>query len=141
MWVYKGEEITSIEQVPEGAYGFVYHIVTDEGREYIGRKNLFTKRKRKFGKKEIAAMTDKRLKTYEYVNKESNWLTYTSSNIELNEDIKNGTEITKYIVDFAFEKKQLSYLEEKSLWCNGVLEHGDKYYNSNISGRYFKGKL
>lgn len=138
MWIYEGNEITSIDQMPEGVIGFVYHIVTSEGREYIGKKNLYTKRKRKFGKKEIAALTDKRLKHWEYVKKESDWKTYNSSNKELKEDIKNGTEVTKYIITYAFEKKELSYLEEKSLWCNGVLEHGDKYYNSNIAGRYYK---
>lgn len=137
-WIYQGEEVNSLEKIPEGAIGFVYHIVTSEGREYIGKKNLYTKRKRKFGKKEIAKLTDKRLKHWEYVVKESDWKTYNSSNKQLKEDIKNGIEITKYIVAYAFEKKELSYLEEKNLWCNGVLEHGDKYYNDNISGRYFK---
>jgi hypothetical protein len=138
MWIYNGEEITSIDQMPEGAIGFVYNIVTNEGREYIGKKNLYSKRKRKFGKKEIAKITDKRKKHWEYVTKESDWKTYNSSNKELKEDIKNGVEVTKYILQFAFEKKELSYLEEKHLWCCGVLEHGDKYYNSNIAGRYYK---
>lgn len=140
-WIYQktGETIDDISQVPEGAIGFVYHIVTSEGREYIGKKNLYSKRKRKFGKKEIAKLTDKRLKHWEYVTKESNWKSYTSSNKELNEDIKEkGIGITKYIIAFAFEKTELTYLEEKSLWCNGVLEHGDKYYNSNIAGKYYK---
>ena len=140
-WIYNGEEITNKEQMPEGAIGFVYHIVAHNGREYIGKKNLYTRRKRKFGKKEIAALADKRLKHWEYVNKESDWKTYNSSNRELKEDIQNGVGVTKYITAFAFKKTELTYLEEKSLWCNGVLEHGDKYYNSNIAGRYFKEKL
>lgn len=139
-WIYEGEEITDINQLPEGAIGFVYNIVTSEGREYIGKKNLYSKRKRKFGKKEIASLTDKRLKHWEYVTKESDWKKYISSNDELKKDIKDGVQATRYILCFAFEKKELSYLEEKHLWCTGVLEHGDKFYNSNIAGRYYKNK-
>ncbi len=70
-WVYEGEEVNSIEDVPKGATGFIYLISNVEGKCYIGKKSLYstvtrpplkgTRRKRK-------------------VTKESNWLTYKSSN-------------------------------------------------------------
>lgn len=137
-WIdYKTKkEIKSVEDMPKDSIGFVYLIETDKG-SYIGKKQLYTKRKRKFGKKEIAKIKDKRLKHWEYVIKESNWKVYNSSNKELKELLKNGLKCNKYILDYAKTKKELSYKEEKQLYINEVLEK-EEYFNSNISGRYFK---
>ena len=51
MWFYHKldnipdyETITSIEQVPEGAIGFIYLIEYVDGCKYIGKKNLYSKR-------------------------------------------------------------------------------------------------
>lgn len=138
-WQYQGEIIDSIDKIPEGAIGIIYNIlIHDTGQEYIGKKQLFSKRKRRFGKKEIAKITDKRKKHWEYVIKESDWKTYNSSNDKVKELITNGAQVTKYILQFAYSKKELSYLEEKHLMCNSVLEHGDKFLNDNVSGRYFR---
>ena len=142
-WI--GNNFTKIDsiddpRIPKGAIGFIYKIETYDGKAYIGKKNFYTKRKRKFGKKEIAALTDKRKKHWEYVIKESDWLTYIGSNKVLQKDIAKGVKYEKYILDFAFSKKQLSYLEEKELYVNEVLE-SDKWYNDNISGRYFRKDL
>lgn len=138
-WIYNvNNRVSTVDSphIPEGAVGFIYMIKTYSGKAYIGKKNLFTKRKRKFGKKEAALITDKRKKLWEYVIKPSDWLTYIGSNKELQKDIAKGVKYEKYILDFAFSKKQLSYLEEKQLYVNEVLE-SDKWYNDNISGRYF----
>jgi hypothetical protein len=129
-------EITDVADMPEGVFGFVYLIVTYEGKKYIGRKQVSSKRKRRFGKREIAKLKDKRKKTWEWVIKESDWKDYVSSNDKLKEDIANGTKYEKYIIEYAFSKKELSYLEEKHLFSKGVLE-SDTWYNSNIAGRYF----
>ena len=52
------------DMIPEGAVGFVYimNYLADDGQmySYIGKKNFFSKRKKKFGKKKLAAMTDSR---------------------------------------------------------------------------------
>lgn len=142
-WIYQGVEITSYEQFPKGAIGFIYHIVASNPlgkREYIGRKQALSYRKKKFGKKKIAAMKDKRLKTYEIVIKENDWKTYTGSNKELNEFIKNGGKITKYITRFCTTKSQLTYYENKELYCQGVLEN-DHFYNENIGGKVYRKSL
>jgi hypothetical protein len=138
-WMYNGEEITDVSHMPEGVYGFVYQITTDSGKKYIGRKVLFSKTKRRFGKRESARVNaeDKRKKLWEYVIKETNWKTYTGSNKELNEDIKNGITFDKEILHFAYHKKQLNYLETKELFVQEVLELPNEYYNSNISGKFF----
>lgn len=138
-WIDKksNQEVNSIEDMPESAIGFIYLIELVDGRKYIGKKSLYSKRKRKFGKKEIAKITDKRKKHWEYVIKESNWKEYCSSNKELKELIKQGIKYHKYILDYAYTKKELSYKEEKQLFINEVLE-SKIWFNSNISGRYFK---
>jgi len=128
--------INSIEEIPKDSIGFIYLIVTYTGRKYIGKKNFYTKRKRKFGKKESALITDKRKKLWEHVIKESDWKTYVGSNKELQKDIAKGIKYDKYIIDYAKSKKQLSYKEEKQLYVNEVLENSE-WYNDNISGRYF----
>lgn len=126
--------INSIADMPKGAIGFVYLITNKEKYEmYIGKKSLYSTIKRKFGKKESASVTDKRKKLYEMVTKESNWKTYQSSNKE----VQGWKEPSKQILEFAYSKKELSYLEEKYLFKNDVLE--DKTYkNDNIGGKYFK---
>lgn len=137
-WIDKktDRKIESILDIPKGAIGFIYHIVTEEGKQYIGKKNFFTKRKRKFGKKEAALITDKRKKLWEHVIKESNWQVYVSSNTSLQKDISDGIGFSKYIIDYAYKKKELSYKEEKQLYVNEVLED-TTWYNDNIGGRYF----
>lgn len=137
MRIYKRKTITTLADIPKDSFGFVYLITNlTNGRKYIGCKQLFSKRKRKFGKREIAAMKDKRKKTYEYVVKESNWLDYTGSNKELNEDIKKGHQIKKEILIFVKTKKQLTYYEVKEQFKNSVLESGD-WYNGNILKRFY----
>lgn len=140
-WIFGTENITDISQVPEGAIGFIYRIVDENGKEYIGQKSLYTRRKRHFGKKEKAKITDKRKKTYEYVVKESNWLKYTGSNKELNENIKNGMDYSKTIMKFCFSKKQLSYYETKYLMLFEVIEPHSNSYNGNVLGKYYRKDL
>jgi len=138
-WTYKGLLVTEVSDMPEDTIGFVYMITDSNGKKYIGRKTLFSIRKRKFGKKESALITDKRKKLYEMVKKESDWKSYTGSNKELNEEIANGLEIVKKeILHYGFNKKQMSYLETKELFLREVLEPHTEYWNSNINGTYFR---
>ena len=70
--------------IPEGAVGFVYMMNYLDSKSgimysYIGKKNFYSKRKKKFGKKALAAMTDKRAKKYEMVTK-LDYENYFSSN-------------------------------------------------------------
>jgi len=137
-WTYNGYPVTEVSDMPEDVHGFVYCITTEDSKKYIGKKTLFSNRKRRFGKKEAALITDKRKKLWEMVRKESDWKLYTGSNSVLNEDISKGKTYTKKILHYAFHKKQLSYLENRELYERRVLELGDEYYNSNIGGSFYK---
>lgn len=135
-WTYRGEEITDITQMPKDVFGFIYLITTSSGRAYIGKKQVVSVRKRKFGKREIAKMENKRLKKWEYVTKENDWKTYTGSNIDLNNLIADGEPYTKEILYYGTNKSQLTYLETRELWSHRVLE-SEKFFNGNIGGRHF----
>lgn len=136
-WVYKNQTVYNISFFPTDCVGFVYKITTDEDKYYIGKKNLFSKRKKNLGKKELEQITDKRLKKYKYVIKESDWQTYTGSS-ELMKVMPENISITnKEILDFGFSDKHLTYLETKYLFKEGVLE-SDDYYNANILAKFFR---
>lgn len=141
-WIYKGSYIDSIEDILKfypDAIGFVYEIELSNGRRYIGKKNLFSTRKVKLGKKELAKLTDKRLKKYKMVTKESDWLSYIGSSKPLKEDLTNGfTIMSREILIFAESPRELTYLETQQLFCRKVLELGSKYYNESILGKFFK---
>lgn len=127
----------SLDDLPGDYYGFIYKITNiDNGKIYIGRKNFYTKRKRKFGKKEIAALTDRRSKKWEYVEKESNWRDYLSSCTPLKEDIKNGANIYREIIKLVDTKRAMTYYETKYQFLYKVIE--DDTYNGSILGRFYK---
>ena len=141
-WYFNRMLIGSIEKVLEiepNAIGFIYEITLDNGKRYIGKKNFFSIRKRKFGKKEASLLTDKRLKAYEMVKKESDWKTYVGSSKRLKEDLEKGVKVvTREILEFSTSKMELTYLETKQQFIREVLEHGDLYYNDTILGKFFK---
>lgn len=140
-WIYEiNGKKAKLRTPPLGAVGFVYIIVFADGQKYIGKKNFWTNRKRRFGKREIAKLKDKRKKKYEIVTKESNWEEYTSSNPEVNVLIERGYKYKKRILRICKGKKELSYYEEKYLFMNGAIE-SDDYLNGNIAGRYYKRDL
>jgi len=123
-WRYKDKEIKQLEDIPEGVFGFVYMLSKDSGEYYIGRKNLYSVRKLK------PLKGYKRKRT---VIKESNWLTYMSSN----EQVNQWVDCKRIILYWAFNKKQLTYFENKALYCYSVLEDKNSY-NANIAGKFFK---
>lgn len=151
-WIYKGNQINSIKDIEdiEGykPFGFIYNIVADNGREYIGMKQLVNTRRKRVSDKKVSQLgksafkrtKDKKsgqMKYYENISTESNWLNYTGSNKELNNDIKNGANITKYILKFVDRKAMMIYEETKEILCTGALEN-DRFYNDNALGRFYK---
>ena len=129
-WVYEDVEVKSLEDVPKGAVGFIYLISNIDGQCYIGKKSFYstvtrpplkgTKRKRK-------------------VTKESKWLTYKSSNKLVKE--WQDWEITKrVIINYAYTKKHLTYLECHALFSLNVLR-SDVFLNDNILGKFFSSDL
>lgn len=125
------------EMIPENAVGFVYlmtAIVDGKFVKYIGKKNFYADVKTKLGKKELP--TDKRLKQYKRVRKFT-YKNYYSSNEVLKAHKQSGGEIQRIIIEFAYSKIQLTYLECKHQFINEVLED-ESYLNNNILGKFYK---
>ena len=116
------------------AFGFIY-IITNltNNKKYIGCKMLQKVIKRK-------PLKGKKNKRYETV--ESDWKTYTGSSNELNKDIESlGKENFKFeIIDFAYSKSHLKYLEAKYQFDNDVLL-SESWYNGIINLRVGKIKI
>ena len=45
--------------------------------------------------------------------------------------------VDKSILEYAYSKKELTYLENKALYCLGVLED-EHSMNGNIAGKFYK---
>lgn len=128
-WLYHD---APLEEIPDGAYSFVY-LITNliDGRKYIGKKLFyFTKTKTIKGKK-------KKVKI------ESDWRDYWSSSDELKEDIqKLGQEnFKREILHICPNKGTASYYEAKYQMINEVLEYPDKWYNGQIQVRVHKNHI
>jgi hypothetical protein len=121
-WTFQGKkEFTP----PPLAIGFIYRIYNKtNGMSYIGKKNLQSFKGR--GKKQITT--------------ESNWKIYEGSSKYLKEDIKKGDIISKEILQFAFSKAELTYLETQSIICGGCLMD-DKSYNRWIKATIYAHSL
>jgi hypothetical protein len=144
MWLYKDKIIENLDNFPKDCFGFVYkitHLKTDQF--YIGRKNLQMKKTKKLGKKVQALQEGRgRKKTKEVSYEESNWLTYWSSSEIIHKMVKEqGEDVFKReILEFAFNPKQLSFLEAEYQFKLEVLRN-PKALNENIQARYFKKDL
>ena len=141
-WLYNEQEITDISQFPQNTFGFVYEVITPEGKKYVGKKVLYHNRKQKLTKKELALHTGRgRKPTHKIIQKESDWKNYYGSNTHLKKRITEGEvtlkDLNKQILELAFNKKHLTYLETKWLFQLEVLEQPEKYYNDNILGKFF----
>ncbi len=137
-WVYEGKAFTE-DLIPKDSVGFVYEmkaVINGKPVKYIGKKNFYSKRKKKFGKKALAAMTDKRAKKYT-VEIKPDFEKYYSSNTILKKANKDGIVISRVILRICFSKTELTYHETKQQFINEVLEK-DEYLNANILGRFYK---
>ena len=141
MWLHKEKVISSIEEMPQGTFGFIYITThTSSGMSYIGKKSLYHNVRRKLTKKELAEQTGRgRRPTTQVVQKESDWKTYYGSTKQIVELIKDGKQedFTREIIQFVSSKKLLTYYECKYLFKYGVLEHPLEYFNDNILGKFF----
>lgn len=137
-WIYNNVEFTD-DMIPDGAVGFVYEmeaIIDGKVVKYIGKKNFYSVRKKKFGKKALAAMTDKRAKKYTMVTK-PDYAKYYSSNAVLKEAHKLGVVIKRFILKICYSKIELTYQETKHQFVYEVLEK-EEYLNGNILGKFYK---
>ena len=135
-WLYKEKEINEISDLPNNAFGFVYqttHLPTN--KKYIGKKSLMYNLKKKLGKKEKLLWEGKgRPPVYKRVLKESDWKNYCGSHSFIKE--ANEEDLKREILEIAYHKKELTYLECKYQFTLGVLE-SRSYLNDNILGKFF----
>ena len=129
-WLYKNTTFTS-DDIGD-FFGYVYRITNlQNGKQYIGRKYFYQKRKPKGGKRRVTS--------------ESDWKRYYGSSAELKQDIKEfGKSIFKReIISLHKSKGLVNFNETKQLFLNNVLteamsDGSPAYYNSNILGRYMR---
>lgn len=140
MWNYKNKKLND---VPEGAVGFIYEIkgkpnTPFDGYFYIGKKSFYSTKKKKLGKKEVALITDKRLKKYTYETKESDWKTYKTSSKEVKSLLtKHPSYFDKIILEIVTKASALTYKELKYQINRNCLED-EKCWNENLLGKIFK---
>ena len=129
-WVYKDTTFTS-DNIGD-FFGFVYRITNlQTGRQYIGRKYFYQKRKPKGGKRRITS--------------ESDWKRYYGSSDELKQDVREygKDKFRREIISLHETLGKVNYEETKQLFLHNVLMEAlddgtPMYYNSNILGRYMK---
>ena len=129
-WTYQGSTFTSADI--DGQFGFVYRITnTQNGRQYIGRKYFYQKRKPKGSKRRVTS--------------ESNWKRYYGSSDELKQDVKEygKDNFRREIISLHETLGKVNYEETKQLLLHNVLMEAlddgtPMYYNSNILGRYMR---
>lgn len=139
-WIYNGKVFEDVD-IPEKALGFIYVmsvILNGQSYSYIGKKNFYSNKKSKLGKKALAAIADKRLKKYKVI-KRTDYQNYFSSNDILKQAHKDDIVIKRTILKICYSKTELTYQEVKHQFMYGVLEN-DLYLNGNILGRFYKQK-
>jgi len=131
-WTHNGKEMLSHGDFSDCVVGFIYRIIYDDNREYIGKKLIRSNRKLKPTKKQLAIR-----KNYKRVERiDLKFTDYEGSS-------KNTVGLIiskKEIIELASSNRQLTYLESKTLFQLNVLED-DRFLNQNILGRFFKGNL
>tara|TARA_R110001606_G_scaffold102808_1_gene225426 strand:+ start:34 stop:510 length:477 start_codon:yes stop_codon:yes gene_type:complete len=148
-WTYKGQLVTSISDMPNGTYGFIYettHIPT--GLKYLGKKVLFFERNKRLGKRALEALKQERkdkgiggrTPLKQKIITESDWSTYYGSHKDILTYVKEGTpaDFQRKILCYVSSKKLLTYFECKYLFINEVLENKDVYINDNILGKFYR---
>ena len=135
--------IKSIDDMPKGAYGFIYRIRFVDGTQYIGKKNIYSTRTvkaRQDGKPHpntidnIWRNTGKGYRQkFDVVKVESDWKTYCGSSKQCKIRVPDYREI----LDYAYNKYQLTYREAEALFFHQVLED-ESYLNDNILGSFYR---
>ena len=148
-WTYEDRLITSIDDMPEGTYGFIYLTHHKKsGLKYIGKKVLYFERNKRLGKRALEALKEERAKKgikgrvplKQKVITESDWKDYYGSHKDILDLLKKGepTDFVRKILCFVPNKKLLTYYECKYLFINEVLEQEDRYINDNILGKFYR---
>ena len=129
-WLYEGEPFTSDDIGDQ--FGFVYRNTNIKtGKQYIGRKYFWSKRKPRGGKRRVTS--------------ESDWKKYYGSSDELKADrgVLGNELFKREILSVQPTKGKVNFEETRQLFLNRVLQESledgtPAYYNSNILGRYYR---
>ena len=129
-WIYEGKPFTSDDIGDQ--FGFVYRITNlQTGKQYIGRKYFWSKRKPRGGKRRVTS--------------ESDWKKYYGSSAELSADRKllGNAAFKREILSLHTRLGDVNFEETKQLFLHNVLTETldgktPLYYNSNILGRYMR---
>jgi hypothetical protein len=122
-WTYKRK----VFKPDTNCFGFVYKIINKKTKQaYIGHKQYFLTVKKK--------------------QKPSNWETYTSSSVHLNDDIKKHGKknFTFQIIGEYENKRSLKYYEcfyqMKYKVLTALMEGTDEpaYYNNYVGGNFYR---
>jgi len=132
-WIFEAAAIESLDQMPEGSFGFIYKITdTTTGRMYIGKKQIMSYRT-------LPPLKGEKKKRK--VVKESDWRNYYGSHSELKKAVKQNPEhFKREILQFVKSRKQLTYYELVYLIKEDVLTN-ELYYNDNILAKFFRKDL
>ena len=125
-WKYQNNSITGMDGVPEGAVGFIYILTDVAGFFYLGKKSLYST---------VTKSALKGTKRKRKVTTESKWLQYCSSN-KYFKQLEPWEIVERTIIDFAYTKKHLSFLENEALFTLQVLRN-PMSKNRNIGGKWF----
>ena len=125
-WKYQNNSITGMDGVPEGAVGFIYILTDVAGFFYLGKKSLYST---------VTKSALKGTKRKRKVTTESKWLQYCSSN-KYFKQLEPWEIVERTIIDFAYTKKHLSFLETEALFSLQVLRN-PMSKNRNIGGKWF----
>lgn len=140
-WIFNKKEFRNAD-IPEGAFGFIYAIkinIDGEDKLYIGKKQFYKNTKVKKGKRELAAMKDKRGSKHKIVTR-PDFEKYFSSNATIKKAVKQGIPAKRVILRICYSKMELTYQEMRYQFKLDVLEK-DKYLNDNINGKFYKSKI
>lgn len=131
-WKYIGEFVS------EDWFGFIYRIIdTTNGRHYLGKKQ-FNRHLKKKVKTKVGTLRNKK------IVKESDWKTYTSSSVHVNQAIdEKGKENFIFLIESLHKSKAgLFYAEIEYQVNEDVLRAklpcgGRKYYNGMVGNVKF----
>ncbi len=134
-WLYKNKKFTD----PGDYYGFTYIIFDDQGRWYGGKKAFSHRKKTKLSKK--ARVGTRKKINISFID--SQWQEYWGSCKPLLEYIKtkeNTEGFKRIILKLCKDRSSLNYWETHYLITKNAI-FDENCWNSNIGGRYFRGKI
>lgn len=132
MWIYRGKEIHSHDDLMADCTDFVYVITYESGKKYIGKKTVRSLRRLKPTKAQL-----KIRKNYKRVEvKNLPFVDYVGSSKEVENEVVKSKEILYQ----CSTKKAATYIECAILFGEHAI-FSDEYLNLNISGTFFDNDL